>query len=122
MPTLTDGPVHLAASTMELPAMPLSPQQILGGSPEANGIVMWKPKDDSLLRNGVWEHTPGKSDYHQEPDELCVFVFFAGRATVTPVGHDPFEVKAGDLIWLPEGTTTIWDVTETVRAFYWVHQ
>ena len=122
MPTLTDGPVQLKAASMELPPMPLAASQILEGNPEASGIVLWKPSDDSLLRNGVWEHTPGKSDYRQVADELSMFAFFAGRATVTAVGSEPFEVEAGDVIFLPEGTTTIWDVHETIRAFYWVHQ
>jgi uncharacterized cupin superfamily protein len=102
--------------------MPFAPEQILGGDPVASGNILWQPEDESIRRNGVWQHTPGKTDYHQGPNEVSAFAFFSGVATITPKGHAPFEVGAGSLIFLPEGTSTVWDVRETVRAFYWVHE
>jgi uncharacterized cupin superfamily protein len=117
-----DAPLKRDAANMELPPMPLAPEQILGGDPIASGVVLWRPDPKSLRRNGIWEHTPGKSDYHQEPQEVSAFAFFSGKATITPEGHDPMEVGPGDVIFLTEGTTTVWDVEETIRAFYWVHE
>jgi uncharacterized protein len=113
-------PFKLLAASMELPSLPFAPEQIIAGSPDASGVVLWQPDDASLSRTGVWGCEPGVFDYKQEPNEMSSFAFFSGRASITAAGHDAIEVSAGDVIHLPEGTDSRWDVTETIRTFYCV--
>lgn len=38
---------------------PIPKDQVLAGSPEASGAVLWQ-SDDKRLLNGIWECTPGE--------------------------------------------------------------
>lgn len=116
---MAEPSIKMHAPTEELEAMPFKPEQILEGHPVPNGNVIWR-RGETKSRNGIWEHGPGKSDYHQTPEEVSAFVFLSGAATVTPEGYDPIEVGPGDVVFFPEGTTTVWDVRETIRVFYHV--
>jgi uncharacterized cupin superfamily protein len=121
MPIRPDAPARHAAATMELPAMPYLPEQITEGSPDASAVILWQPDDDSLVRTGIWGCTPGAAEYKQQPTEMSEFVILSGRAVIRFADRDPIEVSAGDVLHLPEGTTSIFDVKETVRTYYCVY-
>jgi uncharacterized cupin superfamily protein len=109
--------VKQTISEATLQPMPLDPAQIVSGSPQASGVVLWKSPDGKHC-NGIWECTPGVFDY-VHTDETATLI--AGRVTVTPAGGEPIELRAGDLAFFPEGMSTRWEVHETVRKSFHLH-
>ena len=98
------------AGGLAIPLEPLSPDQVLEGSPQAGFVEL----TSSI---GVWEHTPGTST-DVEADE--VFVVLAGAATLsfTDAPLAPIELRPGSVVQLTEGMHTVWTVHETLRKVY----
>ncbi|MDH6126270.1 cupin domain-containing protein [Kitasatospora sp. GP82] len=99
---------------LELDPDPLDPAQIVSGTPEVSGKVLWESEDGRRLR-GVWQITPGVVT-DVEADEL--FVVISGRATVEVEGGPTLNVGPGDFAVLREGDRTTWTVHETLRKAY----
>ena len=101
----------------KLDPMPLDASQVISGNPQASGAILWKSPDGKHC-NGIWECTPGVFDY-THTDETATLV--AGRVTVTPQGGEALELGPGDVAFFPEGSTTRWEVHETVRKSFHLH-
>ncbi|MFE6036069.1 cupin domain-containing protein [Streptomyces sp. NPDC056452] len=104
--------VHVPGT--ELEPEPLSPAQILSGTPEVTGKVVWESVDGRRLR-GVWQITPGIVTDTEE-DEM--FVVLSGSATIEVEGGPTLTVGPGDLAVLHKGDRTTWTVHETLRKAY----
>jgi uncharacterized cupin superfamily protein len=98
----------------ELEPEPLDPGQIVSGTPEVSGKVLWESEDGRQIR-GIWQITPGVVT-DTEADEL--FVVVSGRATIAVAGGPTFDVEPGDACVLREGDETTWTVHETLRKAY----
>ncbi|MCZ4123783.1 cupin domain-containing protein [Streptomyces sp. H39-S7] len=98
----------------ELEPEPLDPAQIVSGTPEVTGKVLWESADGTRLR-GIWQITPGVVT-DTEADEM--FVVVSGRATVEVTGGDTLELGPGVVCVLREGDRTTWTVHETLRKVY----
>ncbi|MFC8230119.1 cupin domain-containing protein [Streptomyces sp. NPDC057287] len=112
MSQITTFAVHIPDA--ELAPDPLDPSQILEGTPEVSGKVLWASEDGRRIR-GIWQITPGVVT-DTEADEL--FVVVHGRATIEVDGGPTLTVGAGDLCVLREGDRTTWTVHETLRKAY----
>ncbi|WP_443058611.1 cupin domain-containing protein [Streptomyces sp. NBC_00442] len=110
------GPASFAVrvSDAALEPEPLDPAQIVSGSPEVTGKVLWESPDGKQIR-GIWQITPGVVT-DTEADEL--FVVVSGRATVEVAGGATLELGPGDACVLREGDRTTWTVHETLRKVY----
>jgi hypothetical protein len=109
--------LRLAVTDAAVEAAPIPPENIVSGEPEGSVTVLWT-SEDGTLNNGVWHCTPG-AFYLDHPDETVAFI--EGRATVTPEGGEPVEIKAGDVGFFPAGTRVLWEVHETVRKAFHNH-
>ncbi|MEV7791983.1 cupin domain-containing protein [Streptomyces sp. NPDC087512] len=98
----------------ELEPEPLSPEQIVSGTPEVTGKVVWESPDGRQVR-GIWQITPGVVT-DTEADEL--FVVLSGSATIEVEDGPTLKVGPGDLAVLREGDRTTWTVHETLRKAY----
>ncbi|CAL9375254.1 MULTISPECIES: cupin domain-containing protein [unclassified Streptomyces] len=98
----------------ELEPEPLDPGQIVSGTPEVTGKVVWESPDGRRVR-GVWQITPGVVT-DTEADEM--FVVLSGSATIEVAGGATLTVGPGDLAVLREGDRTTWTVHETLRKAY----
>lgn len=98
----------------ELDPDPLDPSQIVSGTPEVSGRVLWESEDGRQVR-GIWQITPGVVT-DTEADEL--FVVLSGRATIEFEGGPTLEVGPGDCAVLHAGDRTVWTVHETLRKAY----
>ncbi|MFE9426890.1 cupin domain-containing protein [Kitasatospora sp. NPDC006697] len=98
----------------ELEPDPLDPAQILAGTPEVTGKVLWESPDGRTIR-GIWQITPGTVT-DTEADEM--FVVVSGRATIEIEDGPVLEVGPGDVCVLKEGDRTVWTVHETLRKAY----
>jgi uncharacterized cupin superfamily protein len=104
-------------SEARLDPMPLAPDSVVEGNPQASGAILWM-SDDHKHCNGIWECTPGTFDW-THTDETATIL--QGRATVTPQDGEPIEIAGGDLVFFPEGTKSRWHVHETVRKSFHLH-
>ncbi|MFE5189987.1 cupin domain-containing protein [Streptomyces sp. NPDC056628] len=98
----------------ELEPEPLAPEQIVSGTPEVTGKVVWESADGRQVR-GIWQITPGVVT-DTEADEL--FVVVRGSATIEVEGGPTLRVGPGDMAVLREGDRTTWTVHETLRKAY----
>ncbi|MEV6759822.1 cupin domain-containing protein [Streptomyces sp. NPDC051105] len=98
----------------ELEPDPLDPDQIVSGTPEVSGKVVWESADGKQIR-GIWQITPGVVT-DTEADEL--FVVVSGSATIEVEGGPAFTVGPGDMAVLRAGDRTTWTVHETLRKAY----
>ncbi|MER5943847.1 cupin domain-containing protein [Streptomyces sp. NPDC001928] len=98
----------------ELEPEPLSREQIVSGTPEVTGKVVWESQDGRQVR-GIWQITPGVVT-DTEADEL--FVVISGSATIEVEGGATLRVGPGDMAVLREGDRTTWTVHETLRKAY----
>ena len=98
----------------ELEPEPLLPEQIVSGTPEVTGKVLWESADGTRS-HGIWQITPGVVT-DTEADEM--FVVLSGRATVAVTGGATLELGPGVLCVLREGDRTTWTVHETLRKAY----
>ncbi|MFE3634580.1 cupin domain-containing protein [Streptomyces cellostaticus] len=98
----------------ELEPEPLDPAQIVSGTPEVTGKVVWESADGRRI-HGVWQITPGVVT-DTEADEL--FVVISGSATIEVEGGPTLRVGPGDLAVLRAGDRTTWTVHETLRKAY----
>jgi len=84
--------------------------QLVAGEPYTGAATVG---EFAQVTVGVWEMTPGVMR-DVEVDE--VFVVLSGTATVEFTDDTPtFDLRAGDIGRLTEGSRTIWTVTETLR-------
>ncbi|MFH9553831.1 cupin domain-containing protein [Streptomyces sp. NPDC017435] len=104
--------VHIPDADLE--PEPLDPGQIVAGSPEVSGKVVWESADGRRVR-GIWQITPGVVT-DTEADEM--FVVISGSATIEVEGRPALTVGPGDLAVLRERDRTTWTVHETLRKAY----
>jgi len=102
-------------SNLELEPDPLRPDQIVSGTPEVSGKVLWESRDGKRCR-GIWQITPGVAR-DIEGDEI--FVVTSGRATVERQDTgEIIELAPGMVAILDAGAPTLWTVHETLRKAY----
>jgi uncharacterized cupin superfamily protein len=104
--------LHIPGADLE--PEPLDPAQIVSGTPEVTGRVVWESADGRQVR-GIWQITPGVVT-DTEADEM--FVVLSGSATIEVEGGASFDVGPGDLAVLRAGDRTTWTVHETLRKAY----
>lgn len=94
---------------------PILDEQVVSGRPRASGTVLWQSEDKRLL-NGIWECTPGSFTWDYTWDETAYL--FEGKLTITDQNGIRNELGVGDLIFMPSGTRSTWEITERVRKAY----
>lgn len=104
--------VHIPDADLE--PEPLEPAQIVSGTPEVTGKVIWESEDGRQVR-GIWQITPGVVT-DTEVNEL--FVVISGSATIDVEAGPTLQVGPGDMAVLREGDRTTWTVHETLRKAY----
>lgn len=75
-------------------------------------------EDDSKLA-GVWECAPCREEIKAYPvNEMMTVV--SGSVTVTEKGKTPETFTAGDTFFIAKGTECVWEITQTLRKFYFI--
>jgi hypothetical protein len=95
------------------------PANVLAGRPAISGKTLFTSFDGSL-NVGLWQCTPGKWRVAFSQDELCVML--AGRLVVTDPAGKFRRFGPGDAFMVPAGFRGTWEVVETVRRLFAVHQ
>ena len=110
------GVRFLDAKSVSLTPWPIPEADITAGRPEAAGHLLWQ-SDDKRLANGVWSCSVGSFDSEYTWDET--FYLLEGEVTITDHGSgNRHTYRGGDLVFVPAGTPSTWDVTEPVRKVF----
>ena len=114
--TTVAGRIHkLQSADASLDPWPIPEDQIISGTPNAMGTIMWQ-SDDKRLANGIWECDPCSFSWEYTWDETIYLI--EGRIRITDETGSTTEVVPGDLIFVPAGTKSTWEITEHVRKAY----
>ena len=98
-----------------LPDMPIDPELITAGNPEARGAVL-NQSTDKTLSSGLWTCEPGEFDWSYTWDEFVYVV--EGEATITEEGGTSYDVGPGDMAHFPIGLKAHWHVKKALRKFF----
>lgn len=69
---------------------------------------------------GVWESEPGKWRIEYTEEEFCEIL--SGRSVITDAAGVAVAVNAGDRFVIPKGFVGSWEVIETTRKVYVIHE
>ncbi|MFK7804716.1 MAG: cupin domain-containing protein [Anaerolineae bacterium] len=76
--------------------------------------------DDESILTGVWECAPSKLTFDSYPVHEMMTIL-SGSVTVT--NHDDGRVEtftAGDTFFVAKGSGFTWEITETLRKYYFI--
>jgi uncharacterized protein len=99
----------------------LPASQVLIGHPATRAMLLAR-SDDATSSTVAWECTPGIFAWYYHEDET---IFILGGHVVIADIHQrwpPINLKAGDTVYLPKGTATMWTVIETVTKIAFLRQ
>lgn len=102
-------------SESTLTDFPLSPSQIISGTPITKIFVVAQSEDKKMTQ-GLWDSTAGQFSWDYSWDE-SVYIL-EGEATVTTSDGQTLDVKAGDLTYFPKGIQTVWNVASYVKKTF----
>ncbi len=84
-----------------------------------NNHFFFSSDDESVLA-GVWECAPCREVIEAYPVNEMMTVL-AGSVTVTDSNTGRAETfKKGDSFFIPKGTNCIWEITETLKKYYFI--
>jgi uncharacterized cupin superfamily protein len=95
-----------------LEAYELEPGEVVEGAPKTAEAMFTRIGEAQL---GVWEITPG-TVRDVEKDEA--FVVLSGEGTITFADGEVTDLKAGSLVRLNAGESTVWEIRKTLRKVY----
>ncbi len=76
--------------------------------------------DDESILTGVWECAPSKETFDPYPVHEMMTVL-SGSVTLTSTDDGNSETfTAGDTFFVAKGTRCIWEITETLRKYYFI--
>ena len=113
--TTTGGIRKVHGPAASLDPWPIPADQILSGDPQAKGSILWQ-SDDRRLLNGIWECSAGSFTWEYTWSETIYLL--EGHILMTDSAGNRTEVSAGDLIFVPVGMKTTWEISKHVRKAY----
>lgn len=101
------NPAHI-----DLQPEPIPSQWILSGTPEARGTKL-TTSNDRTSNVVVWECTPGSFKWDYCQDETAVIM--SGEAFITTEDGSERQLRPGDLVFFPAGSSCTWRITAQIR-------
>ncbi len=76
--------------------------------------------DDESILAGVWECAPSRMVFESYPVHEMMTVL-SGSVTVTGLDDDRSETfTSGDTFFVAKGSRFVWEITETLRKYYFI--
>ena len=112
----TAGTIRMVhGPTAQLDPWPIPKDQVVSGAPLAFGRFLWQ-SEDKRLGNGVWTCTPGSFTWDYTWDETIYLI--EGKVTISDQDRDTKMYRAGDLILVPAGTKSTWEISQAIRKVF----
>lgn len=83
-----------------LPPMPLDPENVTDGNPDARGVILVQSADRKVSC-GLWQCNPSKFEYTMGWDEIVHML--EGELTITEEGGKNYTLAPGDVAYFPTG-------------------
>jgi len=99
-------------ANIDLQPEPIPGQWILSGTPEARGAKL-TTSNDRTSNVVVWECSPGSFKWDYCQDETAVIM--SGEAFITTEGGAERQLRPGDLVFFPAGSSCTWRITAQIR-------
>jgi len=115
---LSETTVRVAPSDIGLEPLPINPDWIIEGSPEARWRLLFKT-DDGIAQTVIWDCTAGVFHWNYYSDET-IHVIEGGVTITTQAGTK--DVRTGDVMFIPAGSETIWHVDNYIRKVAFLRQ
>lgn len=80
--------------------------------------TFWE-SDDASITTGVWECAPCREEIPAYPVNEMMTVI-SGSVTITNANGESDTFSAGDTFFIAKGTQLVWEITETLRKFYFI--
>lgn len=106
-------PVHPVTGQLE--PDPLSPDQIISGTPETSALTL-SEDEGAGEETGFWRCTPG---VFRDVEATETFLVITGRAVVEFDTGETITVGPGDIHRFQGGERTVWKIEQTLLKVYW---
>ena len=104
--------VFCVPEKLELKPAPIAPHFILEGNPVARARRL-SGSYDTTSSSMIWTCTPGKFQWNYSVDETLYIL--SGEVYVTDEKGEVHHMVAGDSVFFPAGSRSIWHVTQEVK-------
>jgi uncharacterized protein len=110
------NPITLFRHSRPEPQLNITPWKRIENTNPSTVTIVTSQSADGRKTTGTWICTPGKWEINYDKWEYCHIQ--EGHSIITPEGHEPMHVKAGDIFTIEAGTKGTWEVVETVRKYF----
>jgi len=97
---------------VELLDDPIPPRWVIAGSPQARSRRL-SCSADGTSSTMAWSCTAGRFNWHYSVDETLHII--SGEVFVTDESGQTHRLAAGDMVFFPAGTSSVWNVPNFVR-------
>ena len=104
---------------LELKPAPIAPKFILEGNPVARARRL-SGSYDTTSSSMIWTCTPGKFQWNYSVDETLYIL--SGEVYVTDEKGEVHHMTAGDSVFFPAGSRSIWQVTQEITKIAFCRQ
>ena len=80
--------------------------------------MFFQTEDESIL-SGVWECAPSKEEIDGYPVHEMLTVI-SGSVTLTNEDGVSETFTSGDVVFISKGTKCIWEITETLKKYFFI--
>ena len=91
---------------------PIPPHWVIAGTPQARSRRLAYSADGTSSTMG-WSCTAGRFTWHYSVDETLHII--SGEVFVTDENGETHRLGAGDMVFFPAGTSSVWNVPTFVR-------
>ena len=111
MPQLSQN-VTVNPATVELAPSPFPAEWVLEGCPQAQATAIAHSRDGAMTVI-AWSCTEGRFRWQYQVDEMAHIL--SGEVFVTDQSGTERRLGAGDTVFFPAGSSSVWQVTRAVR-------
>lgn len=104
---------------VELVDDPIPPHWVIAGSPQARSRRL-AYSADGTSSTMAWSCTAGRFNWHYSVDETLHII--SGGVFVTDEKGQTHRLGAGDMVFFPAGTSSVWNVPNFVRKIAFCRQ
>ena len=111
---MIDTHIKFASAADDLSPAPIDPSWIQEGNPVAR-IKFMSGSSDGMANTYIWDCTAGRFNWFYDIDETVYLI--EGSVIIKDHAGGVSQVKAGETIFFPTGSSAEWTVPNYVRKF-----